>query len=105
MAGEQRKLAYASKRESTAMKVISLLGSIFLPGAYLAVCTQIALIILRANWFPVCFLHNVFQLPKRSRHRVCSISKFLAILAGDDSCYSDCRWDVVFMGKEATKVI
>jgi hypothetical protein len=36
MAGEQRKLAHASKRDSSAMKMISLLGAIFLPGAYLA---------------------------------------------------------------------
>lgn len=36
MAGEQRKLAHASKRDSSAMKTISLLGAIFLPGAYVA---------------------------------------------------------------------
>lgn len=36
MAGEQRKLAHASKRDSSAMKLISLLGAIFLPGAYIA---------------------------------------------------------------------
>ncbi|KAI1084613.1 hypothetical protein F5B20DRAFT_568012 [Whalleya microplaca] len=36
IAGEQRMLAYASKHDSTAMKVLSLLGAIFLPGAYLA---------------------------------------------------------------------
>lgn len=36
MAGEQRKLAHASKRDSSAMKTISLLGAIFLPGAFLA---------------------------------------------------------------------
>ncbi|TVY39155.1 hypothetical protein LOCC1_G005565 [Lachnellula occidentalis] len=36
MAGEQRKLAHASKRDSAAMKIISLLGAIFFPGAYLA---------------------------------------------------------------------
>lgn len=36
MAGEQRKLAHASKRDSEAMKTISLLGAIFLPGAFLA---------------------------------------------------------------------
>jgi len=36
MAGEQRKLAHASKRDSAAMKMISLLGAVFLPGAYLA---------------------------------------------------------------------
>lgn len=36
MAGEQRRLAHASKRDSTSMKVISLLGAIFLPATYLA---------------------------------------------------------------------
>ncbi|CRK12188.1 hypothetical protein BN1708_017142, partial [Verticillium longisporum] len=36
MAGEQRRLAHASKRDSTAMKTISLLGAIFLPGTFLA---------------------------------------------------------------------
>lgn len=36
MAGEQRKLAHASGRDSAAMKTISLLGAIFFPGAYLA---------------------------------------------------------------------
>jgi hypothetical protein len=36
MAGEQRKLAHASTRDSSAMKIISLLGAIFFPGAYLA---------------------------------------------------------------------
>ncbi|KAL2074460.1 hypothetical protein VTL71DRAFT_8238 [Oculimacula yallundae] len=36
MAGEQRKLAHSSKRDSAAMKIISLLGALFLPGAYLA---------------------------------------------------------------------
>lgn len=33
---KHRKLAHASKRDSAAMKTISLLGAIFLPGAYLA---------------------------------------------------------------------
>ncbi|KAG9236012.1 hypothetical protein BJ875DRAFT_533823 [Amylocarpus encephaloides] len=36
MAREQRKPAYASTRDSAAMKSVSLLGAIFLPGAYLA---------------------------------------------------------------------
>lgn len=36
MAGEQRKLAHAAKRDSAAMKTLSLLGAVFLPGAYLA---------------------------------------------------------------------
>lgn len=36
MAGEQRRLAHASKRDSTAMKTISLLGAVFLPGTFLA---------------------------------------------------------------------
>lgn len=36
MAADQRKLAHASKRDSTAQKTIALLGAVFLPGAYLA---------------------------------------------------------------------
>ncbi|KFY25873.1 hypothetical protein V493_04399 [Pseudogymnoascus sp. VKM F-4281 (FW-2241)] len=36
MAGEQRKLAHASKRDSGAQKTIALLGALFLPGAFLA---------------------------------------------------------------------
>lgn len=36
IAGEQKKIAHASKRDSTAMKTLSLLGAIFLPGTYLA---------------------------------------------------------------------
>ncbi|KAK3375181.1 hypothetical protein B0H63DRAFT_269835 [Podospora didyma] len=36
MAGEQRRLAHASKRDSTSMKTLSLLGAIFLPATYLA---------------------------------------------------------------------
>ncbi|KAF2962709.1 hypothetical protein GQX73_g10865 [Xylaria multiplex] len=36
MAAQQRKLAHASKRDSTAMKTLSLLGAIFLPGTFLS---------------------------------------------------------------------
>jgi len=36
MAGEQRRLAHAAKRDSTSMKTLSLLGAIFLPATYLA---------------------------------------------------------------------
>ena len=36
MAGEQRRLAHASRRDSASMKVLSLLGAIFLPASYLA---------------------------------------------------------------------
>lgn len=36
IAGEQRRIAHASKRDSTAMKIISLMGALFLPGTYLA---------------------------------------------------------------------
>ncbi len=36
MAGEQRRLAHASKRDSNSMKIISLLGAIFLPATFLA---------------------------------------------------------------------
>ncbi|KAK3302089.1 uncharacterized protein B0T15DRAFT_403587 [Chaetomium strumarium] len=36
MAAEQRRLAHAAKRDSTSMKILSLLGAIFLPATYLA---------------------------------------------------------------------
>ncbi|KAI0480678.1 hypothetical protein GGR56DRAFT_627105 [Xylariaceae sp. FL0804] len=36
MAIQQKRLAHASKRDSTAMKTLSLLGAIFLPGTFLA---------------------------------------------------------------------
>ncbi|KAK4123725.1 hypothetical protein N657DRAFT_645313 [Parathielavia appendiculata] len=36
MAGEQRRLAHAAKRDSTSMKLLSLMGAIFLPSTYLA---------------------------------------------------------------------
>ncbi|KAI0395288.1 hypothetical protein F5Y17DRAFT_465756 [Xylariaceae sp. FL0594] len=36
MAAHQRRLAHASKRDSTAMKTLSLLGAVFLPGTFLS---------------------------------------------------------------------
>ncbi|KAH8673639.1 hypothetical protein BX600DRAFT_211125 [Xylariales sp. PMI_506] len=36
MAAQQRRLAHASKRDSTAMKTLSLMGALFLPGTFLA---------------------------------------------------------------------
>ncbi|TPX17339.1 uncharacterized protein E0L32_012194 [Thyridium curvatum] len=36
MAGQQRRLAHASKRDSTSMKTLSFLGTIFLPATFLA---------------------------------------------------------------------
>jgi hypothetical protein len=36
IAGEQRRIAHASKRDSTAMKTLSVLGAVFLPGSFLA---------------------------------------------------------------------
>ncbi|KAI1151374.1 hypothetical protein F4825DRAFT_462610 [Nemania diffusa] len=36
MAAQQRRLAHASKRDGTAMKTLSLLGAIFLPGTFLS---------------------------------------------------------------------
>lgn len=36
IAGEQRRIAHASKRDSTAMKSLSLMGVVFLPGSFLA---------------------------------------------------------------------
>lgn len=40
MAGEQKKLAVASRREGSSIKMLTLLGTLFLPGAYIAVLTH-----------------------------------------------------------------
>lgn len=53
MAGEQRKLAHASKRDSAAMKIISLLGAVFLPGAYLASVFSMTFFNFQNNTDPV----------------------------------------------------
>ena len=36
MAGQQRRLAHSSKRDSASMKTLSLLGTVFLPATFLA---------------------------------------------------------------------
>lgn len=36
IASQQRRLAHATKRDGTAMKTLSLLGAIFLPGTFMA---------------------------------------------------------------------
>ena len=74
MAGEQRKLAHASKRDSGAQKTIALLGAIFLPGAYLAVSAPLSPNSL-SNRCPNLFCHlvrlqhDILQLAKQPRRR------------------------------------
>lgn len=75
MAGEQRKLAHASKRDSGAQKTIALLGAVFLPGAYLAVRFPILSTLLPSNpranplYYPVRLQHDILQFPKQPRRR------------------------------------
>jgi hypothetical protein len=75
MAGEQRKLAHASKRDSGAQKTIALLGAVFLPGAYLAVRVPILFTFLSSNpranplYYPVRLQHDILQLPKQPRRQ------------------------------------
>ncbi|TVY92849.1 hypothetical protein LAWI1_G000657 [Lachnellula willkommii] len=85
MAGEQRKLAHASKRDSSTMKTISLLGSVFLPGAYLAV---------------INILNNIFQLPKRYRHTLSRITKLLALLGSHDTSDFNSSGIMAMVGKD-----
>jgi hypothetical protein len=58
MAGDQKRIAQASKRDSATMKMISLLGTLFLPGAYLAVRVPI-LISHRCN--VLTMLQSIFS--------------------------------------------
>lgn len=46
IASDSKKLAHATERESKSMKGISLLGTIFLPGTFLAVGNMLELLIL-----------------------------------------------------------
>ncbi|TQW10350.1 Magnesium transport protein CorA, transmembrane region [Cordyceps javanica] len=53
IAGEQRRIAHASKRDSTAMKMISLLGTLFLPGTFLASVFSMTFFNFQSNADPV----------------------------------------------------
>ncbi|EGX97118.1 hypothetical protein CCM_01777 [Cordyceps militaris CM01] len=53
IAGEQRRIAHASKRDSTAMKTISLLGTLFLPGTFLASVFSMTFFNFQSNAEPV----------------------------------------------------
>lgn len=50
IAGEQRRIAHASKRDSTAMKTISLMGALFLPGTYLASVFSMTFFNFQSGW-------------------------------------------------------
>lgn len=65
MAGVQRKLAAASKHDSTTMKIISLLGTLFLPGAFIAVSdSHHAILLLTLHRSPFSQLHSsTFRMP------------------------------------------
>lgn len=97
MAGEQRKLAHASKRDSSTMKTISLLGSIFLPGAYLAVSRQIHDKLMRKLIHTVNLFNNILQLSERTRFSLSGISKLLA-LGSDYTSNLACCGDLDFVG-------
>jgi hypothetical protein len=100
MAGEQRKLAHASKRDSSTMKTISLLGSVFLPGAYLAVSLSAYDRSLLKLTLTVNIFHNVLQLSKYARYSLSRIPEFLALLGGNNSNNSTSCGDLVLLGKE-----
>ncbi|EHK16673.1 uncharacterized protein TRIVIDRAFT_40355 [Trichoderma virens Gv29-8] len=66
IAGEQRRIAHASKRDSTAMKTISLMGALFLPGTYLASVFSMTFFNFQAgadpvisNWLWVYFIITI----------------------------------------------
>jgi hypothetical protein len=75
MAGEQRKLAHASKRDSGAQKTIALLGALFLPGAYLAVRVPMFPPPFKSNrhahplYYLVRLQHDILQFSKQPRRR------------------------------------
>lgn len=58
IAGEQRRIAHASKRDSTAMKTISLMGALFLPGTYLASVFSMTFFNFQSGWSPLSPSHK-----------------------------------------------
>lgn len=58
IAGEQRRIAHASKRDSTAMKTLSLLGALFLPGTYLASVFGMSFFNFEAGLFSSSFVQK-----------------------------------------------
>lgn len=62
IAGEQRRIAHASKRDSTAMKTISLMGALFLPGTYLASVFSMTFFNFQSGWSPPFLLLTIKQL-------------------------------------------
>lgn len=64
IAGEQRRIAHASKRDSTAMKTLSLLGALFLPGTYLASVFGMTFFNFEDGKHSVFFLFHLSPLPR-----------------------------------------
>lgn len=102
MAGEQRKVAVASKREGSSMKMLSLLGTLFLPGAYIAVS-------LLAPYSPItddlAIVHTVdefLRLSNLSGLDNRSIASVLDLLGSNDSFDIDNSHYMVYLG-EATR--
>lgn len=102
MAGEQRKLAHASKRDSSTMKTISLLGSVFLLGAYLGVSLFVSDKPYKHLLFLILvdILHNVLQLSKCARHTLSRIPRFLTLLGGNNTSNFTSCWNVAMVGKK-----
>lgn len=105
MAGDQRELARASKRDSTTMKAISLLGTLFLPGAYIAVSQLYISHAHHSLTLPVNLLNDFFQLSKRTRHDLSDIAPILDLLGRDDSGNDLLRRDMVYMGNSTCEEI
>ncbi|CAN8097043.1 unnamed protein product [Discula destructiva] len=67
MAADQRRLAHASKRDSTSMKTISLLGAIFLPATLLASVFSMVFFNVGDDWVfriaPTVWIYFVITIP------------------------------------------
>jgi hypothetical protein len=66
IAEAQTKLAYSNKREAVSQKVIAILGTVFLPGAYLSVCYVSKMSLthpqINSNTFLVTVQHDILRL-------------------------------------------
>jgi hypothetical protein len=108
IAEAQTKLAHSNKREAVSQKVIAILGTVFLPGAYLSVryfSTPPINFQHRTNTSPVPLQHDILQFAadRHEPRRLLCLATVLDLLGNHDSPHNCGRRFVHYLGPEALK--
>lgn len=108
MAKDQRRIALASKQDSSSMKTISILGIVFLPGTFLAVSAKLIFLHLKKTSLTRSSVNtfNDFLRLLRCTYLGCiCVSKILAFLGCRHTNDNDHTGDLVVAGEEAWYVV